>query len=83
MNLLNSERESKENNLRYTNVTRKRNVSEAVVIHMRSYYFFCSAEREGSEYIKGVKNFVSLLAPYRGFLVFQQVVSSKYILWLR
>ena len=60
------------NNERKATVKRKRNVSEAWVLTAASYYFFCSGEREGSEYIKGVKNFVSLLAPYRGFFVFKQ-----------
>ena len=68
LNLLNSERESKE----ITCANLKRNVSEAEVITYAHYYFFCSSEREGSEYIKVVKNFVSLLAPYRAFFVFEQ-----------
>ncbi len=35
--------------------------------------FFCLGELEGSEYIRRVKNFVSLLTSYRAFFAYKQV----------
>jgi len=46
----------------------------ALVIHVSvSLYFFCLGELKGSEYIRRVKNFVSLLTSYRAFFVNKQV----------
>ena len=42
-------------------------VSERSERYKQQYIFFCSTTSSGTEGIRGVKNFVALLAPYRGF----------------
>ena len=56
-----------------TNVNERKRVNNSSYKRKCIPIFFCLGELKGSEYIRRVKNFVSLLTSYRAFFAYKQV----------